>query len=89
MDNRGYVEMDYVRNMHSDLNAYADPMRFMVPQNTGQYNVSDDNGNETSVKYGNVSTPGSTASSDSFSSSTSSSSVQDASKMSKKRKTGN
>jgi hypothetical protein len=41
--------------MHSDINAYADPMRFMVPQNNGQYNVSDDNGNETSVKYGNVS----------------------------------
>lgn len=84
--------MNFMRNMHSDINAYADPMRFMVPETPQQYDIPDDNGNDTTVKYGSVSTPDSTASGESFPSSsfssTSSSSSQEETKQNKKRKTG-
>ncbi|CAG2233551.1 NR1A2 [Mytilus edulis] len=91
MDNRIYSNMNFMRNMHSDINAYADPMRFMVPETPQQYDIPDDNGNDTTVKYGPVSTPDSTASGESFPSSsfssTSSSSSQEETKQNKKRKT--
>lgn len=91
-----------MRNLHSDFNAYADPMRFMLPQtqnvNGNTYkNVPDDNGNETNSKYGNASTPDSSVSCESSASSPSSSqstsslstSSQETSKQNKKRKSGN
>lgn len=87
-----------MRNLHGDFNAYADPMRFMLPQganvNGNPYsNVSDDNGNDTHSKFGPVLTPDSTESSasspsSSQSSSSLSTSSQDSSKQNKKRKSG-